>query len=343
MDRRSETQRRSGSGIETAPAGVHHVPLCRTSRRARALNGFYRRFLRSRSFEAFDVAAARRLMAPLDRVLGATGLGVRRTPVDAGGVAAEWVAGRREGRTRTILYLHGGGFIVSTPRMHARLAARLSTLLDARVLVPDYRLAPEHPLPAAHEDCLAAYRWLLERGHDPARVALIGDSAGGLLVLSTLQRIRDAGVPRPACGVMFSPGFDLAAVDEAAAATAADPMISAAMLALMQRLVIDPIDPQDPRISPCAGSLADLPPLLIQVGSTEALLGQSLKVAERARAAGTQVELQIWPEMPHVFQIATWLPEARRALAYVGEFVATQMAMRRPLSEGVQAGRPAAD
>jgi len=317
MDSASETRDRSAlAGPTPAPLLVPLAP----SRRARALNAVYRRVVKQRSTKTFDIAAARRLVAAMDLVLPGIGAGVRRTPASADGVPADWVTGRAGAATRTVLYLHGGGFMLRSPRMHARLAARLCDALGARALMPDYRLAPEHPLPAAHEDCFSAYRWLLAQGHDAARIVVAGDSAGGLLVLATLQRIRDAGLPAPACGVMFSPGSDLTGVREAAGAAGDDPLISAEMLLLLERIVVAPVDPGDPAISPCAGSLAALPPLLIQVGSTEALLGQSLKAAALARAGGTRVELQIWPEMPHVFQIATWLPEARRALAMVREF-----------------------
>ena len=228
--------------------------------------------------------------------------------------------------TRTILYLHGGAFLFRTPRTHGRLAARLARLLDARALMPDYQLAPEHPLPAAHEDCFAAYQWLLDKGYDPMRIVVIGDSAGGLLTLATLQRIRDAALPLPACAVMFSPATDVAGFMKLdAGATRDDPMIGTELIELVKRLVIAPIDVHDPIISPCEGSLAGLPPLLIQVGSTEALLGQSLKGAEMASMAGTKVELQIWSQMPHVFQAVAWLPETRRALESVRAFVARRI------------------
>ncbi len=292
------------------------------SRRARALNAAYRRFLKTQSFADFDVAAARILVARLDRVLGGSSLGVVRSRVDIDQLPGEWVTAGGAVAARTILYLHGGGFMFRTPRVHARLAARLARLLEARALIPDYRLAPEHPLPAANEDCFAAYRWLLDENHDPSRTVIIGDSAGGLLALSTLQRIRDAGLPLPACAVLFSPGTDLDhGMTLDASATRDDPMIGPALLALVQRMVIAPIDPRDPAISPCAGNLGGLPPLLIQVGSTEALLGQSTRAAEQATRAGTPVELEVWREMPHVFQAVPWLPETRRALANVRAFV----------------------
>ncbi len=161
--------------------------------------------------------------------------------------------------------------------------------LDARAFIPDYRLAPEHPLPAAHEDCFAAYRWLLAAGHDPSRIVLVGDSAGGLLVLAVLQRIRDAGLPAPSCGVMFSPGADLEDAQKIdAEATRGDPMIAAGVLELLQRVVIAPIDVRDPLISPCAGNLGGLPPLLFQAGSTEVLLDQTLRALPRCAPAAAR-------------------------------------------------------
>jgi len=263
----------------------------------------------------------------LDRWLGAGRAAFERVPVSANGVAAEWVKVDRDLPRCVILYLHGGGFMLRTPRLHARLVARLCRSLHAQALVPDYRLAPEHALPAAHEDCLAAYRWVLEQGFDPARIVLIGDSAGGLLVLAVLQRIRDAGLPRPACGVMFSPGTDFDGVSKLDAnSTRGDPMISAGAIDLIQRIVIAAIDPCDPAISPCAGNLGGLPPLLFQAGSTEVLLEQSRQAFQQARAAGTAAELQVWPRMPHVWQAVRWLPEARQALACVNTFVAQQLA-----------------
>lgn len=308
------------------PELVRTVTL-KASWQARLLNALYRRAVKRRSRRSIDLAVMRRRMAGLDRWLGSGGA-VQRAPVDANGVAADWITGSPTEGPRTLLYLHGGGFMLRSPRIHARLAARLCHVLGARALMPHYRLAPEHPLPVAHKDCFHAYRWLLAQSHRAGDIVLAGDSAGGLLVLATLQRIRDAGLAAPACAVLFSPGSDLADLDSAIAAAGDDPMISAPALELLQRLVVAPIDPRDPAISPCAGSLAGLPPLLIQVGSTEALLGQSMKAAALARAGGTPVELQVWPQMPHVFQAVAWLPESRRALTRVGEFVAA--AMRPP-------------
>src|SRR5439155_22537360 len=151
---------------------------------------------------------------------------------------------------------------------------------------------------------------------------VIGDSAGGLLTLAVLQRIRDAGLPAPCCGVVFSSGADIEEVQKLDAdATRGDPMIGVGALELLQRVVYAPIDARDPRISPGAGDLGRLPPLLFQTVSTEVLLAQIRKTVQQVRGAGSSVELQIWPQMPHVFQAVHWLPEARQALACVHDFV----------------------
>ena len=294
----------------------------RMSLRARLLLWIYRRIVKPSLSGVVALSAARVFMAKLDRWLGGDDAGFVRERISANGIHADWISARDGSPDRVVLYLHGGAFMFRTPRLHARLAARLGLVLRAAVVLPDYRLAPEHPLPAAHEDCIAVYRWLLDRGHDPARIVVIGDSAGGLLTLATLQRIRDAGLPLPACGVMFSPGTCVDSIrDLDAQATEGDPMIGAGVLDLLQRVVVATVPPHDPAISPCAGSLHGLPPLLFQVGSTELMLHQSEMAVTQARSAGTLAELQVWPRMPHVWQAVHWLPEARDACAYVGEFV----------------------
>lgn len=292
------------------------------SLRARLLLWFYRHIVKARLANPMELARVQALLTRLDRWLGGGGRGFNRERISAHGVAADWIGVDAIKSDRVILYLHGGGFMFRTPRLHARLAARLCQTLGARALMPHYRLAPEHPLPAAHEDCFAAYRWLLEQGQDPARIIVIGDSAGGLLTLATLQRIRDAGLPLPACAVMFSPGTCVDAIRQLdARATENDPMIGAGALDLLQRTVVAEVAAHDPAVSPCAGSLHGLPPLLLQAGSTEVLLHQSEIAAAQAHNAGTHAELQIWPHMPHVWQAVHWLPEAQQALACVGEFV----------------------
>lgn len=292
------------------------------SLRARLLLWVYRHIVKPRLAKPMKLTRVQTLLSRLDRWLGIGGSRFSRERVSAHGIAADWISVDAPGSDRVILYLHGGGFMFRTPRLHGRLAARLCLTLGARALMPHYRLAPEHPLPAAHEDCFAAYRWLLDQGQDPARIIVIGDSAGGLLTLATLQRIRDAGLPLPACAVMFSPGTCVDAIRQLdARATENDPMIGAGALDLLQRTVVAEVAVHDPAVSPCAGSLHGLPPLLLQAGSTEVLLHQSEIAAAQAHNAGTHAELQIWPHMPHVWQAVHWLPEAQQALACVGEFV----------------------
>lgn len=303
---------------------VFPSPPARLSWKARGLLAFYRNVVKKMLPAHVELTQAKAMMVKLDRWLGGSGgdSGFDRKSVGANGLAAEWISLRGTNTKRVILYLHGGGFMLSTPHLHGRLAARLCKTLGAKAFLPHYRLAPDHPLPAAHEDCLAAYRWLIVDGHDAANIILVGDSAGGMLVLSTLQRIRDAGLPLPACGVMFSPGSCVDSMrDLDAQSTLADPMIGPGMLELLQRVVVSQVGPYDPAISPCAGSLHGLPPLLFQAGSTEMLLFQSRKAFALARAGGTYAELQVWPEMPHVWQAVHWLPEAEQALACVADFV----------------------
>ncbi|MCY1276069.1 Acetyl esterase [compost metagenome] len=305
--------------VTTPPRAKAPRPL---SLRAQLLLWFYRRIVKPSLAGPIELATAKAVLARLDRWLGGRGAGFNREHFSAQGVACDWIGVDAAWSGRVILYLHGGGFMFRTPRLHARLAARLCHALGARALLPEYRLAPEYPLPAAHEDCFAAYRWLLDQGHDPANIVVIGDSAGGLLTLATLQRIRDAGLPLPACGVMFSPGTCIDSVRQLdGRAAQGDPLIGAGALDLLQRVVAAAVAPHDPDVSPCAGSLHGLPPLLFQAGSTEVLLHQSELAVMQAHRAGTHAELQVWPHMPHVWQAVHWLPEARDALACVGEFV----------------------
>ena len=276
-----------------------------------------------------DLEGARKVAARLDRWVGGKRRDYEQIPVTSSSIKADWIRLSEAKPKFVVLYLHGGGFMLHLPAVHGRLAARLCSEIDGAALMPDYGLAPDFPLPAAHIDCFASYQWLLAEGYDPAHIVIAGDSAGGLLVLSTLQRIRDADLPRPLCGIMFSPGTCIDSIRSLRAEdTKRDPMIGPGILELLQRHVIAPAPANDPATSPCAGSLAGLAPLLFQVGSTEMLLAQSVKGYDMARAAGTQAELQIWPQMPHVWQAVHWLPEARKALGSVADFIFRQSRAR---------------
>ncbi|AJY66930.1 alpha/beta hydrolase [Burkholderia glumae] len=239
-----------------------------------------------------------------------------------GSPRGEWLEPADGRATPTLLYFHGGGYYFCSPATHRPLVFALSRKLGARSFSVDYRLAPEHPFPAAHDDALAAYAALLEAGVEPASILIGGDSAGGGLALALLVALRDRGAPLPAGALLFSPWTDLAATgDTLRSNDGLDPMFSGAALGRAARLYIGGASPTDPYLSPLYADPAGLPPLLIQVGSTEVLLDDSRRFAERAQAAGVATELQIWPGMPHVWQMAVpFMPEASRALDQAAAF-----------------------
>jgi acetyl esterase/lipase len=249
--------------------------------------------------------------------------GTTVTKVDAGGVPAEWVVAAEADDNRVILYLHGGGYSLGSLDSHRRLVAHLSIEAKARVLNVDYRLAPEHPYPAAVHDAVAAYRWLLGQGVGADRVAISGDSAGGGLTLATLLALKDAGDPLPAAAVPLSPWTDLEGTGDSMRSRAAvDLMIQPARLKETADLYANGADLRQPQLSPLHGDYAGLPPMLIQVGDAEVLLDDATRVASIAEAAGVDVTLEVWDEMPHVFQaFVGLLPESDDAVARIGQFV----------------------
>jgi epsilon-lactone hydrolase len=249
--------------------------------------------------------------------------GVEVTPVVAGGVPAEWVAAPAADANRVLLYLHGGGYCMGSLRSHRLLVSRLSAEAHARVLNLDYRLAPEHPFPAAVDDAVAAYNWLRAEGVGADRIAIAGDSAGGGLTLATLLALKDAGVPLPAAAVPLSPWTDLEGTGDSMRTRASvDVMIKPDRIKETADLYANGQDMRQPHLSPLYGDFAGLPPLLIQVGDAEVLLDDARRVGDRAKAAGVDVTLEVWDEMPHVFQaFLGLLPEADQACARIGEFV----------------------
>ncbi len=249
--------------------------------------------------------------------------GATAEPVDAGGVPAEWVSAGCASADRAVLYLHGGAYSAGSPASHRGLAGRLSAAAGARVLVADYRLAPENPYPAAVEDATAAYRWLLAQGVGPARTAIAGDSAGGGLTLATLAALRDAGDPLPAAGVCISPWVDLEMRGESMTTRAKlDPMVGREGLLEAAAMYLAGADARTPLAAPLHADLRGLPPLLIQVGTSETLYDDSIRTEERARAAGVDATLQVWEEMVHVWQLfAAMLPEGQQAIEAIGEYL----------------------
>ena len=243
--------------------------------------------------------------------------------VDAGGVPAEWVVAPGVSPGRVLLYFHGGAYQIGSPANLRHLVALLSGAAGARALSVDYRLAPEHPFPAAIEDALAAYRWLLASGIDPALIAVAGDSAGGGLALGALVALRDAGDPMPAGAVMLSPWTDLALTGDSLRTRAAvEVMVKPEGLPEDVALYLAGADPRHPYASPLYADLRGLPPLLIHVGDAEVILDDSTRLAARASEAGVEVSLEIWDDMPHVFPaFAGLLPEADQAIERVGNWL----------------------
>lgn len=248
--------------------------------------------------------------------------GTTVTKVAANGVPAEWTVADGARDDAAIIYFHGGGYAMGSLNSHRGHCARLSRAARAHVLSVDYRLGPEHPHPAAVEDAVAAVRFVRKSGFAPGRTAIAGDSAGGGLTLAALIALRDAGDPTPAAGLCISPWTDLAGTGDSIESKAAeDPMVRAADLALMADAYLAGRDPKTPLASPLYANLAGLPPLLLQVGSAEILLDDAVRVAERARAAGVEVELRVWPDMFHVWHaFADILPEGQQAVEEMAAF-----------------------
>jgi acetyl esterase/lipase len=273
-----------------------------------------------------DIAALRQRYQALDARHVRLGPGVRRTTVDCDGVPAEWVSVPESQPGRTLLLLHGGSFAFRFPNTYAAFAARLCRRFRARALVPDYRLIPEHRYPAAPDDCQVAYRWLLAAGCDPAQLVLVGDSAGGNLVLVTLHRCARQAEPMPACAVLLSPAVDCTLDSRSIVENGAhDPIVRLANLLLLRRhYVSSAAQYTDPEVSPLFADFRGFPPLFLQAGRTELLRDEAVRVAEKAHAAGVDVELELWPDTVHGFQLAAFLPESRLALEQIGRFVAAR-------------------
>lgn len=241
----------------------------------------------------------------------------------AGSVAAEWVTAPGADAARAILYLHGGGYVIGSINTHRSLAGRLSRAAKARVLVIDYRLAPENPFPAAVDDSVEAYRWMLSSGLKPGRIAVAGDSAGGGLTVATLVAIRDAKLPLPGAGICMSPWVDLEGIGESMTSKASvDPMVQKDGLLQMASAYLAGKDPKTPLAAPLYADLSGLPSLLIQAGTRETLLDDASRIAERARKAGVNVTYEPWEGMIHVWQLfAPLLDEGQQAIERIGEYV----------------------
>ncbi|MFZ5722224.1 MAG: alpha/beta hydrolase [Pseudomonadota bacterium] len=314
-------------------------PIRRPGLRARVLNAVLRRYLKRPADRAPEnlrikdehlARGARRTAKMLqrnERVPGYVKVQPVQIPTAAGAMDAEWLSSARAGHSseQVVLYFHGGGYFMCSAATHRPLTARLAHVLKRRVLSINYRQAPDHRFPAWLDDALDAYRFLLAEGYAPEKIALGGDSAGGNLVLVTLQQIRNENLPMPGAAFCISPWADMAC--EGASLHDNQPhdvMFSANGLRALARYHARDADPRHPLLSPVHADFRGFPPLLIQASSTEILRDDSRRVAQRARAAGVNVTLEEWHDLPHVFHLfADFIPEGGRAIRHIGRFVRT--------------------
>ena len=247
--------------------------------------------------------------------------GIQRDDGMLGGVPTDFFT-PSEPRPGAILYLHGGGYVIGSRVSHGGIAGNLAAAARRRTALPDDRLGPEHPFPAAVDDAVAAYEGLRE-DHPPERLAIAGDSAGGGLTLATLLALRERSLPLPATAICLSPWADLRCTNKSMRSRAdVDPICRVAKLRHMAELYLNGTDPATPLASPALADLSDLPPLLLQVGDAEVLLDDSIAVERRARAVGVEIELEIWDDMVHVFQaFVGLLPDAQRAVDRIGAHI----------------------
>src|SRR6266498_4654064 len=277
-------------------------------------------FMRPRFPPEVQIEGVRRRMARFAHLIPPPPRGTEVIAVDVGGVKGECITTPRSLHNRYVLHLHGGAYVFGFPALFRDFTWRIADAASERVLCIDYRLAPEHPFPAAIEDATAAYRWVIAECAEPRHVAFLGDSSGGGLVLASMMRLRDEGSPRPAGAAVPSPSSELGLTDQSPTDYASsDPMVPVELLPRAVEGYLAGADPRSPYASPLYGDPAGLPPTLIHVGSEEILRDDSVRMAERMRAAGCTVELEVWPRMPHVWHLF-WrvMPEAQRAIKRIG-------------------------
>ena len=254
--------------------------------------------------------------------------GLTRESLRTDSFQGEWFIPTGADDKRVILYLHGGAFVLGSSLLYRELLVQLAEMSGIRILFLDYRLAPEHPYPAAFDDCLSAYSHLINNGYQAKNIAVCGDSAGGNLALILSILASEHELPKPACLACFSPFIDLSfSGDSITELGDIDPMLSIDWLREAAGHYLLDNDPKDFRVSPLFGGLDALPPVLVQVGSEELLLSDATRLEEKADAAGANLELEIWEPMWHVWQLyGRYLPQAKEALSRSAAFVVSHLA-----------------
>ncbi len=297
------------------------LPRATGALRFKLLMAILRRFARLNVRADTDLVAMRAKLERKDARTSRIPSWASREQVNCHGVAAEWIAAQTDPK-RVILYLHGGAFAFRFPAVHGAFAARLSRMLRARVLLPDYRLAPEHRFPAPQDDCVSAYRFLLDQGIEPGNIVVGGDSAGGCLTLGLLLRLAREGLPQPGAAFALSPATDVVFGGDTLLTRAdVDPILPISALPVLMAAYIDEQWRLDPTASPLLGNFAALAPVLIQVGTSEVLLDDSRRMAQRIHEGGGRVMCEVWTDMPHVFPLLPYFKESDMALANIGRFI----------------------
>lgn len=251
--------------------------------------------------------------------------GLEIEPVMIGPFGAELLTTPGADHNKLVIYYHGGGFMMGSPRSHRVIASNLARATGVTVLSVAYRLAPEHPAPIAHDDAFAAYQWALDEGFAPSSVALTGDSAGGNMALATAVRARDAGLPQPAAIAVFSPALDLAA--EGASHSTDAPLLVRPLMDLFNAIYLGDGDRKSSAVTPFYSDLSGLPPTLVHVGTWEILRDDSVTMAGRLKAAGVETELKLWDGMVHSWQLfAPMLDEGMASIEEAGQFLRRHLA-----------------
>ena len=293
-----------------------------SSIRAKIMRSTSSSFLKRFNIREADLPKIRRRISRISSVQ-VPAFGVRVEADRINGLDVEWLTPKDHVEGKLLLYLHGGGYVVGGCDMHRQMVSHIARAGHIRALLPEYRLAPEHKFPAAIDDAVAIYRSLLDMGIHPEDIIFAGDSAGGGLAVATLLSLRDAGERLPAAAVLLSPFLDVTGSGASMRTRAVqDPWFKAEDLPIVAAHYCEPHQQRFPLVSPVFADVEGLPPMLIQVGDDEILLSDSERLADACVAAGIEVELQVWPEMWHVFQMfAAKMPESRAAIKKMGAYI----------------------
>ena len=292
------------------------------SRRARFLRWITSRYIQRIDVHTADPLDMRRRLDSISRLLKKA-MRVKVESTTIAGLYAEWLRPKGAPDDKVLLYLHGGAYVLGSCQSHRQMVSHIARASGLNALVPEYRLSPEHKFPAAIDDAVAVYRALLASGIVPENIVIAGDSAGGGLTVATLLLLRHTGDPLPAAAVLLSPFLDVTASGESATTRAdRDPWFHAGDLGVVVRHYCRADEVRNPLVSPVFANVAGLPPVYIQVGDDEILLSDSTRFADKIRAAGGTVDIEIWPEMWHVFQLFVGkMPEARKAINKIGDYL----------------------